>query len=156
MAAKVKVTNRLPGERGQSLRVVLSQVDVPDGPILQFPYSPHEISITPNPVWSERKAAGAVVSRMDWTGNGSSKVNINTRQKAFPGETERLENLLATLTAWATLPTDLTQMPTRVAMSWGDFLYTGVLKNLVIKKEVVDDRGNSLVAAVSFTLMESI
>lgn len=153
----VTVTNNLPRAAGASLGVVLSRVDEPAGsPTLKFPYSPHEISITPSPGWTARKAAGAETSKMDWTGNGPERVSLNTRQQARPGDTGRLENMISKLKTWATRPTDLTQMPSRVSMTWGDYFYVGVITGLVIKKEVVDDRGNALVAGISFTLTESL
>lgn len=136
--------------------VTMSKIDVPDAPVLQFLYAPNDITISPAPSWSARSAAGAVTSRSDWTGNGPEKVSVSTRQSVSPANADRLENLLETLRAWVKFPTDLTQAPSRAALAWGDFYYTGVLTDLQIKKEVVDDRGRALVATIDFTLLESI
>lgn len=155
--ARVTVVNNSAGSAGKSLVVVLSRVDVPGGSVLTFPHAPNEVTIVPAPSWKDRRAAGAVASSQDWTGNASEKVSVSTRQSVPAGASpNRLETLINGLRAWSKKPTDLTQAPSRVAMSWGDYYYTGVLSNLSIKKEVVDDRGNALVASISFTLLESI
>lgn len=154
MPAKVKVTNQLPRLPGEGLVVTLSARDIPDEDTIRFPYAPNEVTIAPVPSWSARKAAGAITPRMDWTGNGPKKVTVSTKQSASPGDL-RLETFLRRLMNWATFPTDLTQEPTRVLMSWGDQTFSGVLTVPVVKKEVVDDQGYALVATINFSLMES-
>jgi hypothetical protein len=136
------------------MSVTLFARDIPDEAVITFPYAPHEVTVAPVPAWTARKAAGAIAPRMDWTGNGPKKVTISTKQSAAPGDL-RLETFLGRLMNWATFPTDLTQAPTQVLMSWGDHVFSGVLTVPVVKKEVMDDRGNALVATLSFALMES-
>ncbi len=154
--ASITVSNKLPQPPGESLRAALSQMDVNDRTVLEFPYAPHEISIKPSPSWTARKAAGAVVARMDWTGNAPKVIKVSTRQSASPGKTRELENFLTKLISWAEFPVDTTQMPSRLLMSWGQFSYSGVLTGLEVHKEVLDDEGRALVARVSFSLTESL
>lgn len=135
---------------------------------LFLPYNPDSYTIQEEPKWVPRNIAGARIDRLQWTGNGGrvlSYEHVLTVQNVWKmvggfawqdeAELQRVENLIARITEWATKPTIVSQRPTFVRINIGTYELVGPITALSCERLTEDPDGIVLTARLSFQLTES-
>ena len=121
-------------------------LDIPNAGSIRPPFNPETFSERIEPVWEERRNPGSITPRSDWQGNRAKRVPIKQMIQDQEGESFRTEAFLRVLEEWATRPTEATQEPTLILVSWGVHQMIGSISNLEINRLRYDARGEATLA----------
>lgn len=128
-------------------------LDLPNAGSIRPPFNPETFNERIEPVWEERRTPGSLAPLSDWQGNRAKRVPIKQMIQDQAGEAFRTEAFLRVLEEWATRPTEATQEPTLVLVSWGVHQHIGSITNLEINRLRYDERGEATLAEYSFDLI---